>query len=84
MSKSSLGLQQMLLRTHPCNFTVTFYPGKEIPVANALLCPYLPEEDTAMQKEIESYVNSVMMLLPISNSRVKKLKQETTTYTQMN
>ena len=73
----------MLLRAQPYNFTVTFCPGKEIPVANALSHLYLPEEETAMQKEIESYIHSVMLLLPISNCRLKKLIQETTTDAQM-
>ena len=54
-----------------------FRPGKEIPVADALSRLYLPEEDTETQMEIESYVHSVMTLLPISPDRLKKLKEET-------
>ena len=36
-----------------------------------------------MQKEIESCIHSVMLLLPISNGRLEKLKQETIADAQM-
>ena len=83
ISKSSPRLQRMLLRIQPYDFTITFHPGKEIPVADALSRMHLPEEDGEMQKEIESYVHSVMSIQPISNDRLKKLKQETTADTQL-
>ena len=73
----------MLLRIQPYDFTITFHPGKEIPVADALSRMHLPEEDGEMQKEIESYVHSVMSIQPISNDRLKKLKQETAADTQL-
>ena len=77
ISKSSPRLQRMLLKIQPYNFIVIFRPGKEIPAADALSRLYLPEEDTETQMEIESYVHSVMTLLPISPDRLKKLKEET-------
>ena len=67
----------MLLRIQPYDLIIAFRPGKEIPVADALSRLNLPEEDKKMEKEVESYIHSVMSLLPISNARLERLKQET-------
>ena len=75
ISKSSSRFQRMLLRAQPYDFTITFRPGKEILVADDLSRLYLPEE--------WYHVHSVILLLQISNSRLEKLKKETTADAQM-
>ena len=80
ISKSSPRLQRMLLRIQPYNLIIAFCPGKEIPIVDTLLWLSLPEEDKKMEKEIKSYIHSIISLLPISKTRLKRLKQETKFY----
>ncbi|KAK2725150.1 hypothetical protein QYM36_001561 [Artemia franciscana] len=77
MQKSSPHLQRMLLQIQPYDLTVIFRPGKEIPVPDILSRLYLQSQDESLQKEIESYVHSVMSLTPISPARLLQLKKET-------
>ncbi|KAK2710841.1 hypothetical protein QYM36_012133 [Artemia franciscana] len=59
ISKSSPGLQRMLLRIQPYDPIIAFRPGKEILVADVLSRLNLPKEDKKMEKEIESYLHEV-------------------------
>ena len=56
---------------------MVFRPGKEIPIAHALLLFYLNEQGKETQIDIESYVHSVMALFPVGTERLNKVKEET-------
>lgn len=77
ISKLSPSLQWMLLENQLQNFKVVFRPGKEIPIAHALLLFYLNEQGKETQIDIESYVHSVMALFPVGTERLNKVKEET-------
>ncbi|KAK2727377.1 hypothetical protein QYM36_008013 [Artemia franciscana] len=70
-------LQRMMIQTLPYDLEVIYIPGSDIPVADALSRLSLPNTDFQMQRDIKAYVHSVMKTLPVSNSKLRKIRQLT-------
>ncbi|XP_051782584.1 uncharacterized protein K02A2.6-like [Erpetoichthys calabaricus] len=70
-------LQRMLKRLQKYDFIITYVPGKEMLLADALSRAYL--EDTAQEGSVEKEVESVNMIqyLPISEERINVIRSET-------
>ncbi|KAK2721380.1 hypothetical protein QYM36_003607, partial [Artemia franciscana] len=75
-------LQRMMIQIQPYDIEVHYSPGSDIPVPDALSRLHLPDIDTKMQNDIEVFVHTVMKSLPVSNSKLDKIRHETEKDTQ--
>ena len=73
LHKAPARLQRMVLQIQPYDLSFTYQPGAEIPVADALSRLHLSDIDKASQRELEAYVHQVVKLLPVSNSKLQEI-----------
>ena len=67
-------LQKMMMKLKRYNINLVYKRGKELYIADTLSRAYLPNDGTAEPEE-EEY--EVMAVMPMSNSRLKKLQNDT-------
>ena len=70
-------LQRMMLRLQKYNVHITYKPGKDIPVADALSRKPLSQQNDDLQETIEMQVHTVMRNLPVSDTKLEKIKSAT-------
>jgi hypothetical protein len=63
-------LQCMLLQLHKYDIDIVHKPGKDIPLANALLCKFLHDTYPELSDSMDALVHSVMSRIPIHNTRL--------------
>ena len=72
-------LQRMLLRLQQYSFHLQFKPGKDMILADTLSHAYLPDEgDKELENELQCAVHLVISTAPITDVKLKQLKQELT------
>ena len=67
----------MMIQTLPYDLEVIYSPGSDIPVADTLSRLHLPDTDFQIQRDTEAYVHAVMKTLPVSDSKLRKIRQLT-------
>ncbi|KAK2713618.1 hypothetical protein QYM36_009479 [Artemia franciscana] len=83
LHQAPIRLQRIMIQTLPYDLEVIYSPGSDIPIADALSRLYLPYTDFQMQRDIEAYVHAVMKTLPVSDSKLRKIRQLTEHYNQL-
>lgn len=70
-------LQRMLLRLQRYDYKLTYKPGKQLVVADALSRAALPECESAenMETELSCYVHSIISNLPVSDSKLEEIRE---------
>lgn len=69
-------LQRMLLKLQPYHFKLVYKPGKELKIADALSRAYINEE-YEFNKDIDLHICSLIKNLPVSDSKIEKIRQIT-------
>ena len=67
-------LQKMIMTTQKYSLNVTYCPGKQLVLANTLSRAHLPECGESIEEKFDI---NVLQTLPISNTKLHQLKEET-------
>jgi hypothetical protein len=73
-------LQRMMLQLQKYRLTLVHLPGKDIPVADALSRNFLAtsdDNDDDITSEIELQVHQVLVGLPVSDAKMKLMREKT-------
>ena len=73
-------LQRMLVRLQQYEIRMTYKPGKEMIIADALSRAYLTDKGTnnnQMNDETEGFVHAVINRIPVSEEGVEQIRKET-------
>lgn len=62
----------MLLRLQRYSLKVTYQPGKELHIADALTRAFLKEQEDLLEKDLE--VNMITSQLPMSEKKLQKFR----------
>lgn len=65
----------MLLRLQRYSLKVTYRPGKELHIADALTRAFLKEQEDLLEKDLE--VNMITSQLPMSEKKLQKFRTGT-------
>ena len=77
LKSTPLRVQRMRIRLQRYNITVKYKSGKEIPVADTLSRTGAREEDSSEDLDLESYVESIMKEMPVSDDKLKDIRNAT-------
>ena len=73
-------LPRMPMSLQPYDINLKFKPGKQIPVAATLsrrITPDLSHQDRELSKRMEAQVYTILHQLPVSESRIEEIRNET-------
>ena len=80
IGKTPARLQRMLMSLQPYHINLKFKPGKQLPVADTLsrrITPDLSHQDRELSKRMEAQVHTILYQLPVSESRIEEIRNET-------
>ncbi|GFS12098.1 Pol polyprotein [Elysia marginata] len=79
LTESPLRCQRMLMRLMRFRVTATYFPGKNMVVADTLSrCPRkLLEEDDELQQNVKAFVEETVSAWPVSDKKLEQIKQLT-------
>ncbi|KAK3107076.1 hypothetical protein FSP39_006459 [Pinctada imbricata] len=80
LSDCPIRIQRLIIRMQKYDLLVEFTPGKFMHTADALSRAYertLDKNDKSGEEEVEVYVDFVIKSLPISDQKIRKIKEET-------
>ena len=69
-------LQKMLLQLTKYDYEMVHIPGKQIPVADTLWRMFLPDEQTAVCQDMDSYVYMIMKNIAMSDQKMQLIKSK--------
>ena len=73
----------MLLQLQPYTFTIVYKLGKEMIFADILSCTYINSRPNKDLEDLMYAVNSVMDNLPISDHKLKVIRENDSTLTKL-
>ena len=74
LHQAPLRLQKMIMTSQKYSLNVTYWPGKELVLADILSRAYIPECEESIEEEFDI---NILQTLPISNTKLHQLKEET-------
>jgi hypothetical protein len=69
-------LQKMLLQLTKYDYEIVHIPGKQIPVADTLSRNFLPDEQTDVCQDMDSYVHAIMKNISMSDQKIQLIKSK--------
>jgi hypothetical protein len=78
-----LRLQRMRLHLQKYDLIVKYKPGKELLIADTLSRHNIKTSDNLLEQEIEAQVGMVVTTLPVTDEKLKKIKEETNKDTEL-